>query len=103
VSPYDLSNEIMNYYYKVLEFSEIHDFRERLYFVWPQNHEGFPSHYTVSRCLLYSAKTLKRIKSLIKNKDAYIVPGYPSNDDILLANELKIPILSGTRLTKYLF
>jgi IQ domain-containing protein H len=36
--------------------------------------------------LIYSPKTVKRIKSLIKGRQSYIVPGVsPSNDDIKLS------------------
>lgn len=31
---------------------------------------------------------MKRIRYIIKGKPAYIVPGYPSNDDIKLSNAL---------------
>lgn len=45
--------------------------------------------------MTYSSKTVKRIKNLIKGKQAYIVPGMPSNDDIKLSIALQVPILSG--------
>jgi IQ domain-containing protein H len=43
----------------------------------------------------YSPKIIKRIKKIIKNKEAYIVPGYVSTDDIKLSDLLKVPIMSG--------
>ena len=45
--------------------------------------------------MLYSPKTLKRIKNLIKGRQAYIVPGTPSTDDIKLSIQLAVPILCG--------
>lgn len=44
---------------------------------------------------IYSPKVIKRIKKIIKNKEAYIVPGFISNDDIKLSDMLNVPILSG--------
>lgn len=85
----------MNYFYKILELAEIPNYRERLHFVWPENHLNFPSHFSTSRLLMYSPKCLKRIKSIIKNRVSYIVPGYPSNDDIKLSHALGIPLMSG--------
>jgi hypothetical protein len=38
---------------------------------------------------------MKRIKQLIKNKQALIIPGYPSNDDVLLSSSLNVPLYSG--------
>lgn len=95
VCPFDLPAEIINYYHKVLDLGEIHNYKERLHFVWPENHINFPSHFTTSRLLLYSPKAIKRIIALIQGKNAFIVPGFPSNDDIKLAVQLKIPIFSG--------
>lgn len=66
ISPYELSSEIMNYYYKILELGDIIDYRNRLYFISPEKANDFPSHYSTSRLLLYSPKALKRIKNLVK-------------------------------------
>lgn len=94
VCPFDLPAEIINYYHKVLDLGDIHDYKERLHFVWPENHINFPSHFSTSRLLLFSPKAMKRIKNLIKNKPAFIIPGFPSNDDIKLAVNLQIPLMS---------
>lgn len=81
--PYDLSKEIINYYYKILELNGLVNFKERLHFTWPENHlvkiiklllfilikkkiKEFPAHTSTSKLLLYSAKTLNRIKNLVK-------------------------------------
>jgi hypothetical protein len=63
--------------------------------VTPENNNKFPSHFSLSRILLYSPKCLKRIQKIIKNKISYLVPGFPSNDDIKLATELDIPLYCG--------
>lgn len=95
IAPYDLSPELISYYHKVLELGEVSNYKNRLYFVNPENHSKFPSHFTTSKLLQFSPKAIKRIKLLIKNKVAYLVPGWPCNDDIKLADLLNIPIFSG--------
>lgn len=95
VSPFELSSEIVNYYYKILELGDIPDFKERLHFLSPERSTDFPSHTALSSLLLYSPFALRRLKSLIKGKFAYIVPGFPSNEDVKLSRELHIPLLSG--------
>ena len=45
--------------------------------------------------ILYSPRVLKRIKKLINNQIAYLVPGFPSNDDIKISDLLKVPVMSG--------
>lgn len=114
MSPYELSTEIVNYYYKILELGDVPDIRDRLHFISPERARDFPSHFPLSAVLLYSPRALKRLKALIKGskkewkkwiikfwlficlgKFAYIVPGYPSNGDVKLAKELDTPLLSG--------
>ncbi|EAS06221.3 IQ calmodulin-binding motif protein (macronuclear) [Tetrahymena thermophila SB210] len=95
VCPFGVSDDITNYYYKILELGDVQNFKDRLYFIKPENCDTFPFHFSLSKKLLYSPQALKRIKKLIKGKQGYIVPGYPSNDDIKLATELNIPIMGG--------
>lgn len=35
VTPYDLSSDLMDYYYKLLQIAGVTRVRERLYFLWP--------------------------------------------------------------------
>lgn len=95
ISPFDLSSDIISYYYKILELNGVADYKDRLHFIWPDNFMQFPNHTSVSRLVMYSPKALKRIKLLIKNKITILVPGYPSNDDVLLSSYLDVPIYSG--------
>lgn len=62
-------------------------------FVWPEH--NLSSHACVCERTLYSSKCLKRIKNYIKNKTAYIVPGYPSNSYVRIADILDVPIYGG--------
>ena len=43
--------------------------------------------------LKYSPRSMERIQNLIKGRDAYIVPGVMSHDDIYLSDLLNVPIL----------
>jgi len=44
---------------------------------------------------MYSPRVMKRIKSMIKGKQAYIVPGIISSDDIKLSIRFNIPMMCG--------
>ncbi|EGR31111.1 IQ calmodulin-binding motif family protein, putative, partial [Ichthyophthirius multifiliis] len=95
ISPYQLSSEIVNYYYKILELGDIQNYKDRLHFIYPENSCQFPSHFSTSSLLLYSPQAINRIKKLIKGKQAFIVPGYPSNDDIRLSKSIEAPLMCG--------
>lgn len=47
----------------------------------------------LSTLLKYSPRSMERIKILIKGRDAYIVPGVMSHDDIYVSDLLEIPVL----------
>ena len=95
VSPFQMTPDVLGYYMKILEIGDMEGAPQRVNFVVPENIERFPNHFSLTQILLYSPKTLQRIKSMIKGKQAYIVPGCISTDDIKLSIRLAIPILSG--------
>lgn len=95
VCPFDLSQEIIGYYTKVLEIGNIESPETRFTIILPDKVHKLPCYMSTSTLLLYSPKTIKKIRSLIKSKCAYIVPGIASQDDIKLSIALGVPILSG--------
>jgi len=95
VSPFTLTNDVYKYYVKILDLVEIEDPEKRFNIVVPENYVKFPQHYSLAQALLYSPKALKRIQSLIKGKQAYIVPGQVGDADVKLSIALAVPILSG--------
>lgn len=82
---------------KILEISgEINSAnKHRVQFVVPENVDKFPHHFSLAQVLIYSPRIIKRLQSMVKGKQAYIVPGPVSAEDIKLSIKLKIPILSG--------
>jgi IQ domain-containing protein H len=94
ICPYELSSDVSQYYEKVLSLSSHQSSSSRLYLLSPENHSELPSHYNLNQCILYSPKLIRRVKKIIRNKEAYIVPGFPSNDDIKVAALFEVPILA---------
>lgn len=103
VTPFQMTSEVLGYYMKILEIGEVSSPQSRLHIVVPNNVAKFPSHFCLAQVLLYSPKTLQKIKSLIQGKQAYIVPGITSSSDIKLSIRLAIPILSGEPSKQHLY
>ena len=95
VCPFPITEDITQYYFKILELGDVQQYKDRLYFLRPENSETFPSHFSLSKKLLYSPRAIKRIRQLIRGKTAYIVPGYPSSDDVKLSHLLQVPLMGG--------
>jgi len=80
---------------KILEISGLRAENSRVHFVVPENIDRFPNHFSLAQVLLYSPRVMKRIKSMIKGKQAYMVPGVVSSDDIKLSIAFNIPLMAG--------
>ena len=103
VTPFQMTSDVLGYYMKILEIGEVSKPASRLHIVVPDNINRFPHHFCLAQVLLYSPKSLNKIKSLIQGKQAYIVPGITSIDDIKLSIRLAIPILSGEPSKQHLY
>lgn len=96
VSPFSLTADVTGYYMKILEIGEIESPQSRATIVVPENTHRFPHHFSLAQVLLYSPKTLRRIRSLVKGRQAYIVPGAsPSAEDVKVSMALQLPLLCG--------
>ena len=63
--------------------------RHRIHVVTPEYSGAFAHHnLSLSTELLYSSQALQRIRHLTAGREAYIVPGVVSRDDIAVADML---------------
>ncbi len=85
----------MTYYDKIFELVDILDYKSLFHLISPEISTRFHAHYPLTRMIIYSPRAIKRIKMLVRGKTAMLVPGRPSNDDILISDMLKLPIMSG--------
>lgn len=103
VSPITVTDEAKQYYHKLLslksainsgDVKQVSDISSRITFIVPEVITHFSKKsLCLSSMLKYSPTALKRIKHLIKGRDAYIVPGLMHIDDLDVARSLDIPIL----------
>ena len=96
ISPYPLSDELQQYYFKLFKSSGITDAVSRIKILYPENHNQFPEHFSLAQKLYYSPKCMKRILQHIRNRAAYIVPNHVGAEDLLVAMHLKLPLLGPT-------
>jgi hypothetical protein len=65
VSPFHMTSDVLGYYMKILEIGDINGAQSRLNIIVPDNINKFPHHFSLAQVLMYSPKTLKKIKNLI--------------------------------------
>jgi hypothetical protein len=63
-----MTSDVLGYYMKILEIGDINTPQSRLNFIVPDNISRFPHHFSLAQVLLYSPKTLKKIKNFIQGK-----------------------------------
>ncbi|KAL8197402.1 UNVERIFIED_CONTAM: hypothetical protein K2H54_023328, partial [Gekko kuhli] len=103
VCPLQLSEELQQYYHKLLGLQaavrsgdpkDIDDLQDRFKILTPEAINSFPSRpMALATFLKYSPKTLQRIRHLVRGKEAYIVGGLLHQDDLEVADALDLPIL----------
>ncbi|CAF3545026.1 unnamed protein product [Rotaria sordida] len=121
VSPMTINDEILQYYNKLMNLrasieqnteqgssssssSTFANASERFMIVVPEALHSFPMHNMCLATLLkYSPRALKRIKNLIKGRDAYIVTGVSHVDDLYVSEYLDIPIFGCEPEVSYLY
>jgi len=110
ITPIELDDEIINYYSKVkktsnkidyfhfiqvIQIGDLVNFKEKVHFLYPEGSKFLPYTFSTSKKLLFSPHALKQIKKIIGLKPAYIITGYPGENDLNLAKCLKIPCFCG--------
>ncbi|CAH1796248.1 unnamed protein product [Owenia fusiformis] len=104
ISPLPVSEEKLQYYSKLLglraaidtgNVEDQGDVSSKYKIIVPDGVTSFPAHrMCLGSHLWYSPQTLRRLKNLIRGRDAYIVPGVPHKDDVAVADYLGVPMLS---------
>ncbi|CAF3409746.1 unnamed protein product [Rotaria sp. Silwood1] len=117
VSPMPVNDEILQYYNRLvslralveqgseqLTFSTSNNANERFVIIVPESLHKFPGHnMCLATILKYSPKALKQIKTMIKDRSAYLVTGISHIDDLYISEYLDIPIYGCEPESSYLY
>ena len=95
VSPCELNNDILSYYFSIMSTLGVDNVKERFHVIVPDQAKSYPAHYSISQLLLLSPKTVNQIKKMIKDKEAYIIPGNGGKIEVELSMLLESPIFMG--------
>ncbi|KAG5473392.1 hypothetical protein LSCM4_03455 [Leishmania orientalis] len=86
--------EIQEYYVSLLAENGVPNVAGRLTFVVPENTQRLPAGMSLTRLVLLSPRLLKLLSALCSGKPAYIVPGVVGVEELTLATQLNVPLLS---------
>ncbi|CBH10278.1 hypothetical protein, conserved [Trypanosoma brucei gambiense DAL972] len=86
--------EILEYYYSMLASAGVPDVKSRLTLLVPEEAKRLPGVLSLTRLMLLSSRLMKCLASASKGRDTYIVPGVVGAEELSLATELNVPMLS---------
>ena len=94
LSPFALNTDVQSYYLKLLEVGGITSTSSRVKILLPENSQRFPEHFSLAKLVLYSPKCLRKIREHLRGRPAVLIPGEVGMEDLALAVELNVPLLS---------
>jgi hypothetical protein len=79
----------------MMDLAGITNYRERLIFMTPELAHKFPQHYSTSKLLYYSSRTLKQLKMITSEMPTILYPGYPCNELLKICHYIGCYLFSG--------
>lgn len=103
LAPFRPEQEVMDYYYTLLEDSGVENPRGRLTLLVPEDAKRLPPGLSLTRLVLMSSRLMKCLAALCRSRYAYVIPGVVGAEELLFAIELNIPMLSADPIVAQAF
>ncbi|CAD2213437.1 IQ motif containing H [Angomonas deanei] len=94
VAPFKPEQEILAYYFSMLEDAGVTNISGRFTILVPEDAKRLPKGVSLTRMTMLSFRLMKLLAAAGKGKPAYIVPCVVGMEELSLAAELNIPLLS---------
>ncbi|CUI15395.1 IQ calmodulin-binding protein, putative [Bodo saltans] len=94
LAPFKLEKETFAYYLNVLKAAGAENPEGRVCLIVPENNKRLPPGLSLTKMVLMSSKTMKLLQSLVRGKQAYIVPGLMGPEEHTLACRLNLPLFA---------
>lgn len=79
----------------MLDLAAVPKYQDRLLFFSPSDAHKFPQHFSASKLLYYSSKTLRQLRIITEDLPTLLHPGYPCNELIKICEILNCYLFSG--------
>ncbi|EPY21788.1 IQ calmodulin-binding protein motif family protein [Strigomonas culicis] len=94
IAPFKPEPEILTYYFSILEDAGVTNVAGRFTLLTPEDSKRLPEGLSLTRMMLLSSRLMKLLAAASTGKPAYIVPGVVGPEELLLASQLNLPLLS---------
>lgn len=61
--------------------------------IWPENHARLPLHMSTTAKILSSPATMKRLRSAVAGRLAYVLPGIVGDEEVDLCVQVNVPLM----------
>jgi len=92
VAPKAIHEDVLDYYAKIMQFRGVQNPPGRFQVVVPEN-IGLKDKLSLTQALLCSPKALKRIKRLVSNRMAMLIPEAVTHNEAKLSTTLRLPLI----------
>lgn len=94
IAPFKLEKEAFAYYLNVLKAAGAENPEARVCLIVPENNKRLPPGLSLTKMVLMSSKTMKLLQSMVRGKQAFIVPGMLGPEEHTLACRLNLPLFA---------